>query len=209
MGGQSVIVVDTHALIWWVDDASRLSRKARQALRVHARRRELIVPAITVFEIVTLERRGRPAVQRTAAGMPGGHCEPPQDGRFPGAPPCVLHAGGRVLRRRGRQVYIPHGRALSWTYRQDSTFIYYCMALSIKDPEADRLAREVAKATGESLTTAVVQSLRERLARVRRMRGPRLSEELLKIGRRCARLAVKDKRSADEIIGYDEHGLPR
>ncbi|TLZ08622.1 MAG: PSK operon transcription factor [Gammaproteobacteria bacterium] len=83
------------------------------------------------------------------------------------------------------------------------------VALSIKDPEADRLAREVAKATGESLTTAVVQSLRERLARVRRMRGPRLGEELLKIGRRCARLAVKDKRSADEIIGYDEHGLPR
>ncbi len=83
------------------------------------------------------------------------------------------------------------------------------MALSIKDPEADRLAREVAKATGESLTAAVVQSLRERLARLRRMRGPRLSEELLKIGRRCARLAVKDERSADEIIGYDEHGLPR
>src|SRR5438132_4823492 len=104
-----------------------------------------------------------------------------------------------------------HGvlQGLICTYRQDSTFIYYCMALSIKDPEADRLAREVAKATGESLTTAVVQSLRERLARVRRMRGPRLSEELLKIGRRCARLAVKDKRSADEIIGYDEHGLPR
>ena len=60
---------------------------------------------------------------------------------------------------------------LPWTYRHASIFIYYCMALSIKDPEADRLAREVAKATGESLTTAVVQSLRERLARVRRMRG--------------------------------------
>ncbi len=59
MGGQSVIVLDTHALVWWVDDASKLSRKARHALRVHARRRELIVSAITVFEIVTLERRGR------------------------------------------------------------------------------------------------------------------------------------------------------
>lgn len=83
------------------------------------------------------------------------------------------------------------------------------MALSIKDPEADRLAREVAKATGETLTTAVVQSLRERLARVRRARGPRLSEEILKIARRCAHLPVADKRSADEIIGYDERGLPR
>ena len=59
MGGQSVIVLDTHALVWWVDDASKPSRKARQALRVHARRRELIVSATTVFEIVTLERRGR------------------------------------------------------------------------------------------------------------------------------------------------------
>lgn len=42
------------------------------------------------------------------------------------------------------------------------------MALSIKDPEADRLAREVAKATGETLTAAVVQSLRERLAQIGR-----------------------------------------
>ena len=90
-----------------------------------------------------------------------------------------------------------------------SSFIYICMALSIKDPEADRLAREVAKATGETLTAAVVQSLRERLARVRRPRGPRLSEQLLKIGRRCSRLPVKDGRSAEDIIGYDEHGLPR
>jgi antitoxin VapB len=56
---------------------------------------------------------------------------------------------------------------------------------------------------------AVVQSLRERLARVRRPRGPRLSEELLKIARRCERLSVQDRRSADEIVGYDERGLPR
>jgi antitoxin VapB len=83
------------------------------------------------------------------------------------------------------------------------------MALSIKNPEADRLAREVAKATGETLTMAVIRSLRERLARVRRSRGPRLSEELLKIGRRCAGLEVQDGQPADEIIGDDEHGLPR
>lgn len=83
------------------------------------------------------------------------------------------------------------------------------MALSIKDPEADRLAREVAKATGETLTDAVVQSLRERLARLRRARAPHLATELLKIGRRCARLPLRDERSADEIIGYDEQGLPR
>jgi antitoxin VapB len=83
------------------------------------------------------------------------------------------------------------------------------MALSIKDPEADRLAREVAKATGETLTAAVVQSLRERLARVRRPRAGRLSEQLLKIAKRCAELPIQDRRSADDIVGYDEHGLPR
>jgi antitoxin VapB len=82
------------------------------------------------------------------------------------------------------------------------------MALSIKDPEADRLAREVAKATGETLTAAIVQSLRERLARVRRRKGRRLSQEILKIGRRCAELPVQDNRPDDEIIGYDDRGLP-
>lgn len=82
------------------------------------------------------------------------------------------------------------------------------MALSIKDPEADRLAREVAKATGETLTAAVIQSLRERLARVRRRQGQRLSKEILKIGQRCADLPVQDTRGDDEIIGYDDRGLP-
>ena len=82
------------------------------------------------------------------------------------------------------------------------------MALSIKDPEADRLAREVARATGETLTAAVVQFLRERLARVRRARGRPLREEMLKIGRRCAELPVRDRRSDDEIVGYDSTGLP-
>ena len=83
------------------------------------------------------------------------------------------------------------------------------MALSIKDPEADRLAREVARATGETLTAAVVQSLRERLARVRRPRGPRLAEQLLRIARRCASLPIQDPRTAEQILGYDRDGLPR
>ncbi len=66
------------------------------------------------------------------------------------------------------------------------------MALSIKDPEADRLARELAALTGETLTEAVVVALRERLRRTRagRKRGPGLAEELRKIGERCSRLPV-------------------
>src|SRR2546421_10217768 len=95
MGGQSVIVVDTHALIWWVDDASRLSRKARQALRVHARRRGLIVSAITVFEIVTLERRGGPPFKRPPPGRAGGLRQKPQDAAYPGAGVVARPGAGR------------------------------------------------------------------------------------------------------------------
>ena len=84
------------------------------------------------------------------------------------------------------------------------------MALSIKHPEADRLARELAATTGESLTEAVLASLRERLARQKgRLRTPRLRDELRAIRKRCAALPVLDERSADEILGYDKHGIPR
>jgi antitoxin VapB len=84
------------------------------------------------------------------------------------------------------------------------------MALSIKHPEADRLARALAKSTGEGLTEAVVNALRERLARVTaRKRARRLSEELRVIGERVAALPVLDARTPDEILGYDERGLPR
>jgi antitoxin VapB len=86
------------------------------------------------------------------------------------------------------------------------------MALSLKDPETDRLAREVARLTGESLTEAVRTSLSERLKRERLRRGQpagNLAQRLLEIGRHCAALPDFDARSPDEIIGYDEHGLPR
>lgn len=84
------------------------------------------------------------------------------------------------------------------------------MALSIKHAEADRLARELARRTGESLTEAVINALRERLRREKgRVRGPRLAEELGRIGKRCASLPVLDSRSPEEILGYDERGLPR
>jgi antitoxin VapB len=83
------------------------------------------------------------------------------------------------------------------------------MPLSIKHPEADRLARELAAQTGESLTEAVITALRERLVREKgRSRGIRLSEELRRIGERCASLPILDGRSADEILGYDDQGLP-
>ena len=82
------------------------------------------------------------------------------------------------------------------------------MALSIKHPEADRLARELAAATGENLTEAVLKALRERLKRERGKQQASLAEELMEIGKRCAALPRLDDRTPEEIIGYDEHGLP-
>ena len=83
------------------------------------------------------------------------------------------------------------------------------MALSIKHPEADRLARALATQTGESLTDAIIVALRERLTRMQRARRHLLRDALLDIGRRCATLPVVDDRPADDIVGYDAAGVPR
>ena len=84
------------------------------------------------------------------------------------------------------------------------------MALSIKNPEADRLARELADLTGEGLTEAVIKALEERLRRERgTVYAVPLREQLAVIRERCSALPVLDKRRNDQIIGYDDRGVPR
>jgi len=84
------------------------------------------------------------------------------------------------------------------------------MALSIKSMEAERLAREIAAKTGESLTDAIRKALEERLDRLRNQRRSQiLASQLDEILRRVDQLPVLDSRSPEEILGYDEHGLPR
>ena len=82
------------------------------------------------------------------------------------------------------------------------------MALSIKHPEADRLARQLAHTTGESITEAVTKALRERLVRETGRSPDAVLAEIDRIVEEVARLPVLDDRTADEVIGYDEHGLP-
>ena len=83
------------------------------------------------------------------------------------------------------------------------------MPLSIKHPEAERLARILAARTGETITQAITKALEERLLREEgKRKAANLSDELLDIGKRCAALPDLDSRSADDIVGYDEHGLP-
>ena len=84
------------------------------------------------------------------------------------------------------------------------------MALSIKSIEAERLAREIAAKTGESLTGAIQKALEERLGRLQKQRRSQiLAGQLEEILRRVDQLPVLDPRSPNEILGYDEHGLPR
>lgn len=83
------------------------------------------------------------------------------------------------------------------------------MPLRIKDDETERLFRRVAKLTGESLTGAVRVSVEERYNRLtRRKSGRTLADELNEIALRCARRPVVSPVTADEVLGYDERGIP-
>jgi antitoxin VapB len=83
------------------------------------------------------------------------------------------------------------------------------MSLNIKSSEAHQLAMELARVTGESMTKAVTQAIRERLERKRRERDrERMIAEAMAIARRVAAYPREDRRPHGEFL-YDEHGLPR
>ena len=84
------------------------------------------------------------------------------------------------------------------------------MALSIKDPETERQARSLAQLTGENITTATKRAIEERLHRVGgQSRKSALLEDMAEIRRRWSEMPIADGRTAEEILGYDEDGLPR
>lgn len=84
------------------------------------------------------------------------------------------------------------------------------MGFNIKNKEAHRLAQQLAKSTGESMTHAVTVALRERLERIQRERGLALSQRLLKIGKDCAAHLREPFRSVDHgQMLYDDKGLPK
>ena len=84
------------------------------------------------------------------------------------------------------------------------------MGLNIKNKETHKLAQQLAKVTGESLTEAVTEAVRERLKRLRHEREGELSDRLMKIGKDCAAHLKEPFRSADHgILLYDKTELPR
>ena len=85
------------------------------------------------------------------------------------------------------------------------------MGLNIKNEQTCRLARELARLTGETMTGAITVALRERLEREKRDRSVETRvQELRAIAERCAELMVPGP-SAAEIgdLLYDERGLPK
>lgn len=84
------------------------------------------------------------------------------------------------------------------------------MALNIKNDETHRLAQELAQETGETLTEAVTGALRQRLALVRQTpEGDLMCAEVAEIQAFVHALPDRDPRTPDEILGYDDFGLPR
>jgi antitoxin VapB len=84
------------------------------------------------------------------------------------------------------------------------------MAINIKNKETQKLAKELAKLTGESMAAAVTEAVRERLDRVREEHGTSLADRLVRIGKDCAAHLEEAYRSVDhgELL-YNEKGLPR
>lgn len=82
------------------------------------------------------------------------------------------------------------------------------MSLSVKDPEARRLARAIAQATGETMTRAVTEALRERYERLQSHRRKASVEELLAIAKRVSSQVKRPYLDHAEYL-YDERGLPK
>lgn len=84
------------------------------------------------------------------------------------------------------------------------------MALSIKNDTTERLARQIARATGESLTEAIHKALEERWQQLAaKRRCGILAGQIEDLLRRVDAMPSLDSRTEDEILGYDEHGMPR
>ena len=83
------------------------------------------------------------------------------------------------------------------------------MALSIRNAKAEKLARELAAESGETITRAITQALEERLERLRgRSTTTDMVEDIIRISKRCREIPDEAKRSVDDILGYDSVGVP-
>ena len=84
------------------------------------------------------------------------------------------------------------------------------MSMNIKNKDAHRLARQLARLTGENMTQAVTAAVREKLERIQTKSGTSLAQRLMNIGKDCApRLKEPFRSSEHGDLLYDEKGLPK
>ena len=82
------------------------------------------------------------------------------------------------------------------------------MALSIRNPKAEKLVKEIVSLTGGKITQEIIIALEDRLERLQgRNTYLDITGEIIQISKRCSSLPDLDKRSPDEILGYDDHGV--
>lgn len=82
------------------------------------------------------------------------------------------------------------------------------MALSIRNPRAEKLAREISAMSGKNLTQVIINALEEQIKRFNAKRtSPDTFKEIIEISARCSSIPDIDKRSPDEILGYNETGV--
>jgi len=82
------------------------------------------------------------------------------------------------------------------------------MALCIRNPQAEKLAREIAALSGKNITQVVITALEYQADALRRRKAsPDMIEEIMRISRRCSAIPDRDTRSPDEILGYDPFGV--
>jgi antitoxin VapB len=82
------------------------------------------------------------------------------------------------------------------------------MPLSIRNQLAEKLAREIAKVTGENITQVIIHSLEERLTLLNKhRRDSDTFREIMEISNRCSAIPDRDTRAVDEILGYNEIGV--
>ncbi len=82
------------------------------------------------------------------------------------------------------------------------------MALSIRNPKAERLAREIIAISGGNITKVVINALEDQLERLRgRRTHTDIVKEIMTISSRCSAIPDIDKRDPDEILGYNNTGV--
>jgi antitoxin VapB len=81
------------------------------------------------------------------------------------------------------------------------------MALCIKNPQVEKLAREIIAITGGNITQVIIKALQDKLERLhRRNEYTDIVKEIMTISNRCSSIPDIDKRDPDEILGYNSNG---